>query len=244
MPDKGADFDNELYALRTVEGQSLNELRRGHERALRWYGSFLRPWLPDDRASRMLDVPCGAGNLLHALRGLGYTRVTGVDSDARQVELAKQLGLPATLGDAFAAIEACSFESVVRIFSLDFLEHLDPQRAVEFVRLAHRALVPGGILLCRTPSADGPFGSHDRHNDLTHRWAMTSNSSVTFMRMAGFSADGVSVRQEAPVPYKVSNLARLALFRATTSLAGWFLDAAGIGAPRIWTRSMWIVAKK
>jgi SAM-dependent methyltransferase len=244
MADKGAGFDDEVYALRTQEGQSLDDVRRRHERTLPWYKSFLRPWLPDDRASRMLDVPCGDGNLLYALQSLGYTSVTGVDSEPRQVARAQQLGLPATTGDAFGAIEACPTESIQRIFSLDFLEHLEPQRAVEFARLAKGVLVPGGILLCRTPSADGPFGSHDRHNDLTHRWSMTANSAFTFMRMAGFDSSNVSVNQEAPVAYKVSNLVRLALFRTTTALVGRFLDVVGIGAPQVWTRSMWIVARK
>ena len=238
------DFDAALYALRTEDGQSADALRQQHERNSFWYEGFLRPWLPADRTSRMIDVPCGTGNLLYALRRMGYKAVTGVDSDPHQVALAQQLGLPAILGDAFAALDACPADSVDRVFSLDFLEHLDPRRAVEFVRLAHSKLIPGGFLLCRTPSSDGPFGSHDRHNDLTHRWAMTANSAFTFMRIAGFKTASVSVRQEAPVPYKVTNLVRRALFRSSTVLLSLFLNAVGIGAPTIWTRSMWVIAKK
>jgi SAM-dependent methyltransferase len=244
MAQVGADFDAELYALRAREGLSPDDLRRQHERTFPWYETFLRPWLPADQTSRMLDVPCGAGNLLFALHRLGYTAAAGVDSEPRQVALAQQLGLPAKMGDAFAEIEACDAESMERIFSLDFLEHLEPQRAVDFVRGAHRVLVPGGFLLCRTPSADGPFGSHDRHNDLTHRWAMTSSSAFTFMRLAGFRDENISVHQEAPVAYKLSNLARLALFRATTAFLGLLLDVVGIGGPKVWTRSMWVIARK
>jgi 2-polyprenyl-3-methyl-5-hydroxy-6-metoxy-1,4-benzoquinol methylase len=237
-------FAQSLYALRVADTVSSDDMRRRHEATLPWYRLFLAPWLPADRRSRILDIPCGAGNLLYTLRDMGYISVTGVDAEPRQVRLAQELGLAAVEGDAFSTLEACPPASVERVFSLDFLEHVETKAAAEFVRLAYRALTPTGMLICRTPSADGPFAAHDIHNDLTHRWAMTSNAAYTLMRLAGFERDKVSVHQEGPVPYKLTNRVRKLLFRATTALLGRFLDAVGIGAPRIWTRSMWIVGRK
>ena len=109
--------------------------------------------------------------------------------------------------------------------------------------MARRALAPGGLLLCRTPSADGPFGSHDRYNDLTHRWGMTSGAAVQLLQLGGFSAADVQVLGEPPVPYNGINLLRLALYRFTTAVVGTWLNLAGIGRPNIWTRSMWIIAR-
>ena len=152
--------------------------------------------------------------------------------------------MPAQAGDAFAVVEALAEASVARVFSLDFLEHLDRARALGFVRLVRRALAPGGYFLCRMPSADGPFGSHDRYNDLTHRWAATSSSIVPFIQLAGFDAHEIEIVQEAPVRYKLTNVLRRALFDVTTKVLGLFLDLAGIGAPRVWTRSMWVIARK
>jgi 2-polyprenyl-3-methyl-5-hydroxy-6-metoxy-1,4-benzoquinol methylase len=244
MDSQERDFTQSLYDLRLGETVTIDELRRTYDRMLPWYGAFLGPWLPVDRQSPILDVPCGAGNLLYTLRHLGYVAATGIDAEPRQVRMAQELGLPASQGDAFAALAACAPASVERIFSLDFLEHVEPKAAVEFARLAHLALTPTGMLICRTPAADGPFASHDIHNDLTHRWALTSNAAFTFMRLAGFDSDKISVHQEAPVPYKLTNRVRKVLFGATTALLGRFLDVVGIGAPRIWTRSMWIVGRK
>src|SRR5437870_3256201 len=98
MLDPIGNFDDAVYALRTGPECSLDELSRRFEYFFPWYAAFLRPWLPADKASRMLDVPCGAGNLLYTLSKLGYTAVSGVDSESRQVELARQLGLPASTG--------------------------------------------------------------------------------------------------------------------------------------------------
>ena len=234
-PTTDDELDRDVYALRTAPQ---------FEYLFPWYAAFLKPWLPADKTSRMLDVPCGAGNLLYALWKLGYTNVSGVDSDPGQVEVARQLGLPAAAGDAFAIVEALPEGSVERIFSLDFLEHLDRPRALEFARLARRALAPGGYFLSRMPSADGPFGSSDRYNDLTHRWAATSNSIVPFLQLAGFDARAVQIVQEAPVRYKLTNVVRRALFDVTTKTLGAFLDVVGIGAPRVWTRSMWVIVRK
>lgn len=238
------ELDRALYALRAEAQRSPEAAAALFEHLFPWYAHFLRPWLPLDKTGRMLDVPCGAGNLLYALCKLGYSGASGIDSDPGQVELARQLGLPASAGDAFAAVESLPEASVQRIFSLDFLEHVDRARALEFAGHVRRALAPGGYFLCRMPSADGPFGSSDRYNDLTHRWVATSISIVPFLQLAGFDGREIRVVQEAPVGYKFTNVVRRALFDATTKSLGWFLDVVGIGAPRVWTRSMWVIARK
>lgn len=234
--------DEEAYALRSA-GLQAPALRARLEKLAPWYAGFLAPYLPEDRGAPMLDAPCGAGNLLFALHGLGYTAVEGIDGDPGQVALARELGLPARLGDAIAALEALSAGSLERVFSLDFIEHLPRAQAVRFCAAARRALRPGGLLLLRTPSADGPFGAHDCYNDLTHQLGLTANAAVQLLQLAGFPPAQVSVAQEAPVPYRFRNrLRRLAFFLTTRVLSAW-LELCGIGAPAVWTRSMWLVAR-
>lgn len=237
-------FEKDAYGLRASLLPDTRALEKQLEAQGRWYAHFLKPWLPGDRASRLLDVPCGHGNLLYCLKSLGYSNVLGADSDPRQVELARQLGLEAAVADAFSLLEREPVASVDRVFSLDFIEHVPLDGAIEFAKLAHRALKPGGYLLCRTPCADGPFGAADRYNDITHQWALTSTAAHPFMRLAGFDANGIEVKQEAPVPYKWQNVLRRVLFEVTTQSVGRFLELSGIGAPAVWTRSMWIVARK
>jgi SAM-dependent methyltransferase len=235
------EFPGRAYRLRSSDPAGL----RGRlEQTKPWYAAFLKRWLPADRSARMLDVPSGAGNLLFALQSLGYENVLGVDSDEGQVAFAKGLGLPAVAGDAFAALGAEAPGTVARVFSIDFLEHVPPPAALEFCEKAHRALEPGGVLVCRTPSADGPFGAHDRYNDLTHCWAMSANAASQLMQVAGFAQDKIQVIDEAPVPYKWQNRIRLQVFRLSTTVASRWLEFSGIGAPRIWTRSMWIIAQR
>jgi SAM-dependent methyltransferase len=237
------NFEQAAYAFHSSAGTPA-AIRDRLAALLPWYRNFLAPWLPTDRATPMIDVPCGPGNLLYALRELGYSRVVGYDADAGQVKAALALGLPAEQADAFDILARQAPESVARVFSLDFIEHLEPSRAADFCRAVHRVLAAGGYFLVRTPSADGPFGAHDRFNDVTHRWAMTYEAAHALLGMTGFDPNAVQVIQEAPVPYKWQNRLRRLLFDVTTRTMGGFLELAGIGAPRIWTRSMWIVARK
>jgi len=231
--------DRATYALRAMDPAAVRERLA---RLSPWYATFFAKWLPAEKDSRILDLPCGAGNLLFALKDMGFTNVRGVDVDPGQVEVAKEFGLPAEVGEVFAALARESEGTVARIFAVDFLEHVSIEQALQFCTLARRSLMPGGMLICRTPSADGPFGSHDRYNDLTHRWAMTSSAACQLFCLAGFSPAQLTVLGEAPVPYKLVNRLRLWLYRLTTAVLGAYLELCGIGAPSIWTRSMWIIA--
>lgn len=49
----------------------------------------LRGWLPEDRTIRCLDLGCGAGHLLAALRDAGYRNVRGVDISQEAVAAAR-----------------------------------------------------------------------------------------------------------------------------------------------------------
>jgi SAM-dependent methyltransferase len=238
-------FDSRVYSLRSGETpEALGVVKSRLDKLLPWYTTFLKQWLPEQTDSRILDVPCGVGNLLNCLVSLGYTNVQGVDSDAGQVQMANRLGLPARLGDAFEFLGSTAENSTDRIFALDFVEHVEAERATEFCSQSWRALKPGGILIMRTPSADGPVGAADRFNDLTHKWSATSSAILPILLLAGFDLSAIQIRQEAPVPYKWENWVRLALFSATTRLMGAWLELIGLGAPAVWTRSMWIFARK
>jgi SAM-dependent methyltransferase len=240
-PKGSESIDRAAYALRATD---LETASRQFRALVPWYTHFLRPWLSPDKNLPLLDLPCGSGKLLFALHTMGYTNIRGADIDPAQVAVALELGLPVQQLDAFELLEHETPGSAAGIFSLDFLEHLTPENALRFVRLAHRTLSANGLFICRTPSADGPFGSHDRYNDLTHKWALTSGAARQLFVLGGFAPAGVAILQEAPVPYKWQNIVRLFLFKATTALWGAWLELCGIGAPGVWTKSMWIVARR
>ena len=218
-----------------------NALEKHFSRLGKWYWARLKNWLPGNSNISCLDVPCGYGNFLYFLRSKGYQNIRGLDIDRAQVALAGLLGLPAEVGDAFVLLSEpqLSFDLVS---SFDFIEHISKDDALRFLMLCRDRLNDGGVLILRTPCADGPFGSHDANNDLTHEWAMSSNVLQTILEMSGFSS--VEILDERPQPTGLVEAIRWLLFYPSRFLANLICIGLGMRPPRIWSRSMIAVARK
>ncbi len=99
----------------------------------------------------VLDLGCGRGEALALLRDHGIPG-RGVDSSARMVQLCRERGLEAEAGDLFAFLEALPAESLAGVVSFHVIEHLPGGALDRLVRLAWRALRPGGVLILETPN--------------------------------------------------------------------------------------------
>ena len=236
-------FAEKYYGYQTKARGLLHkrDLTRTFEKRSKWYQSRLGEHIPVDRKAKWLDLPCGFGNFLYFLRQQGCRNISGYDLDPEQVRLAQMLELPAVEGDAFDILNNPT-ESYDCIASIDFLEHLDRDSAINFLELCYERLRPGGVLFLRVPCADGPFGARDRFNDLTHEWSMTSNVLRAMLEMISF--EGVEILDERPQPYNIRNRVRLVLFYIARFLANGFVMALGLIPPRIWSTAMWGVARK
>ena len=230
------DYQTKARGLLTKESLTARFMQLS-----KWYDGRLSPYLPKNKQARCLDVPCGFGNFLYFLEGKGYSNIQGVDLDAKQVELAALVELPAVQGDAFQILsdEVSSFD---QISSLDFIEHLDKDKVLEFLSLAYSALKPGGTIILRAPCGDGPFGAHDAWNDLTHQWGMTSNVVRTLLEMHGFK--NVKILDERPQPGGIIDTFRWLVFFPAKLIADGFCMALGMRPPAIWTRSMIAIGHK
>lgn len=229
---------NQYYDFQTRARGLLDadSLRRRFEKWAKWYASRLGPHLPRDRDAVCLDVPCGYGNFLYFLHRQGYRNVIGYDLDPEQIRLARLLDLPAHEGNALELLadEGQQFDCIA---SVDFLEHLSRDDALEFLRRCWLRLRPGGVLILRTPCADGPFGAHDVFNDLTHQWSLTSNVLRTILDMLDF--ERVAILDERPQAYDFKNTLRLLAFYPARMLAAAMTLAIGIPPPKVWSRAMW-----
>jgi SAM-dependent methyltransferase len=102
------------------------------------------------REGRILDVGCGDGAALRAIRDVGFTRLTGVEIDPAAAQHARDSGLDVHCGELLdVELPAASFD-LVRMGHV--IEHvLDPMGAL---KRAFRLLKPGGILMGETPNTD------------------------------------------------------------------------------------------
>lgn len=114
----------------------------------------------------VLDLGCGAGNMMHHLAR--YGRVRGIDIDPRPVAMARARGYEVEQGDPArgTAFSDASFDLVT---VLDVIEHVDDDEAL--VREAHRLLRPNGVLAITTPALQWLWSYNDELNAHKRRYA-------------------------------------------------------------------------
>jgi O-antigen chain-terminating methyltransferase len=150
------------------------------------------------QASPVLDVGCGRGEFLELCRSSGIA-ARGVDLDGGMVARCREAGLAAEQGDALSTLAALPDGALGGIFCAQVIEHLTPDALIALVRLAHRTLRPGGVLLCETPNPacltvfSGAF-----YVDLTHVKPIHPEAARFVLEAAGFRQ--VEVRYVNPVP--------------------------------------------
>jgi SAM-dependent methyltransferase len=130
----------------------LERRYRGTEEEIRERIAAYRPFLKDLPAgSTVLDLGCGRGEALALLRDWGFAG-RGVDSSARMVQICRDRGLAVEVGDLFAVLAAAEPGSLGGVVSFHVIEHLPADALDRLVRLAYRALGPGGVLILETPN--------------------------------------------------------------------------------------------
>src|SRR5512145_1483103 len=114
-----------------------------------WFASRTRAlkalmdqFLPTASHVHLLDVGCGAGNMIHHLSH--YGQVKGIDIDERPVKKAQERGYDVHQFDATQPMpfEANSFDAVT---AFDVIEHTQDDLAI--LADSYRILKPGGYMI-------------------------------------------------------------------------------------------------
>jgi SAM-dependent methyltransferase len=113
----------------------------------------------------ILDVGCGAGNMIHHLSRYGHVR--GIEIDLRPVRIAQSRGYDVRQADATRDIpfNDASFDLVT---ALDVIEHVEDDAGI--LRQARRVLKPGGHLLVSTPAFQWLWSHNDELNAHKRRY--------------------------------------------------------------------------
>jgi methionine biosynthesis protein MetW len=128
---------------------------------------------------QVLDIGCGAGNMIHHLSR--YGQVKGLEMDPRPVAVAHERGYDVDQGDATQglAYDDASFDVVT---ALDVIEHNEDDDAI--LGEMHRVVKPGGHVVITVPAFMWLWSHNDDINAHVRRY--TAGELRAKMEAVGF----------------------------------------------------------
>ena len=149
----------------------------------------------------LLDIGCGRGEWLNILKDSNIP-ATGIDTNAASVQECSAHGLNVLHADAITYLSNAKEQSLGAITLFQVLEHLPFATMVHLLRLALRALVPGGVLIAEVPNSETlSVGASTFWIDPTHERPLFPGLLEFLATEVGYtSVEGVYSSPLAPEP--------------------------------------------
>ena len=162
----GAAVATGSAAIPSLDYARFAERFRGDEADVIAKQSFYAPYFAG--RVNVLDIGCGRGELLTVLREAG-AKARGIDLDAESVAVCREKGFEAETADLFVWLAAQPEGDLDGIISSQVVEHIEPARLPEMIRLCASRLERGGVLAIETPNPEclAIFATHF-YMDPTH----------------------------------------------------------------------------
>jgi len=138
----------------------------------------------DTKNSKILEVGCSGGILIHALGQIGFREVYGIDISAKAIELCKSKGIQNVfiMDGTKTGFGNDQFDTII---ASDVLEHIE--REEKALCEWRRLLKPGGKLIVFVPAFSFLWGKHDAAN---HHYRRYSKSQlIRVLKEAEFRID-------------------------------------------------------
>lgn len=144
-------------------------------------------YFPTATAGPVVDLGCGRGEFLEALRDAGIT-AWGVEADARRADACRSLGLDVRTGDVLQELEGCADGTLGGVTSFQVVEHLTLGKTVRLLAVARRKLRPGGCLVVETVNVESLITFTRAWTiDPSHRQPMHPLTLRFLVEQAGFA---------------------------------------------------------
>jgi O-antigen chain-terminating methyltransferase len=157
--------------------------------------------------SNVLDLGCGRGEFLEMMREIGVS-ARGIDLSDESVALCRHKGLDAEKADLFPYLETLPESSLGGIFCSQVIEHIEPARLPEMIRLAVSRLERGGVIAIETPNPEclAIFATHF-YLDPTHHRPVPHPLLAFYLEE--FGVGNIEVRRLSPAVESMPSLRSL-----------------------------------
>ena len=163
-----------------------NQSKESNEESTQYMKSVLHSYMNVSTDSKILDIGCGFGFALLALKEMGFNNVEGLEISQEQADVCIKHGLKVTVDNNSIEwlLKRKNEFDVVILF--DVLEHIPVDKQIDFVRAIYFALKSGGKILVQVPNANSILSSRWRYIDYTHFSSFSENSLYFVLKNAGF----------------------------------------------------------
>lgn len=149
--------------------------------------SVIEPWIHDlSRDSKIVDLGCGAGELLLAFKSLRFTNLSGCDLSMQQIAIARSIAPDVEVANLFDYLAKLPDGTIEVVTLFDVIEHLTRQETFELFGLIKSKLSSRGLLIGHVPNGLSPFVGHVYYGDPTHEWCPTPSAIKTLLSVTGF----------------------------------------------------------
>jgi 2-polyprenyl-3-methyl-5-hydroxy-6-metoxy-1,4-benzoquinol methylase len=178
---------------------------RGTEEYVKSNQEFYRPLFTGKL--NVLDLGCGRGEFLEMMREIGAP-AKGIDLRDESIALCLHKGLDAEKADLFAYLNALPERSLDGIFCSQVVEHIEPSRLPEMIRLAASRLERGGVIAIETPNPEclAIFATHF-YLDPTHHRPVPHPLLAFYLEEFGMG--NIEVKKLSPAVESMPSLASL-----------------------------------
>jgi SAM-dependent methyltransferase len=146
-------------------------------------------------ASEVVDIGCGRGELLGALREQGVA-ARGVDINHAMVELCRSHGLEVEQDDALAYLAGQPDGGIGGLVAVQVVEHFEPGYLTRFLEAAYHKMRPGAPLILETVNPACWMAFFETYiRDLTHQRPLHPDTLRYLVQASGFSRVDVQFRR-------------------------------------------------
>jgi len=178
-----SDIDYSIYYSRFHDDSEKHA-----EEMADWTKSILEAVVPEDPEAEILDIGCGFGFALRALKKLGFNNITGVESSQNQAKRCLKAGFNVHVTENTIDWLKHNSDKYSFVLLLDVLEHISVSSQIDFLRAVHGTLKPGGKLFLTVPNANAILSNRWLHNDFTHYSSFTEHSLFFVLKNSGFTS--------------------------------------------------------
>ncbi|HEX3716444.1 MAG TPA: class I SAM-dependent methyltransferase [Verrucomicrobiae bacterium] len=157
------------------------------QRMVKWQRKLIEPHVPTDRSLPVVDIGCGWGFALRALKELGFHDIVGIESSLEQAEAARKAGFNVATPSETSQWLRDNQQRFGFALLMDVLEHIPVDAQIDLSSSIYSSLRPGGRVFVSVPNANAILSSRWRYNDYTHFSSFTEHSLNFVLKNGGFN---------------------------------------------------------